>query len=184
MLLTEDDIASLLRQQPITDEWPWSTKNEPAIYQHIQDIITEIGSKNRLLDRTEFGHYGSGYASFVDCWLYREDDEFRFDSGNCYWGLVVLFSTLSQYYVIGEGQKTWHRRGGSSYLPSFQLVDQINHPAIQQIVDGVCISLRDRGLVRAHVSDLTSELPRETDVPTILSDPPWRHFDALFYWED
>lgn len=184
MLLSENDIRSLLRQEPITDEWPWNTKDENTIHGNIKDIIAEIRRNQRLLDKTEFGHYGSGYASYVDCWLYREDDDFRFDKKNCYWGLVVLFSTLSKYYVVGQGQKTWHKKGGSSYLPAFQFVDQIEHPAVQQITDRVCVVLADRGLIRAHADDLSSLLPRDISVPTILANPPWRHFDALFYWED
>ena len=184
MFLTANEIASLLRQEPITDEWPWNTKDETTIHRNIKDIVAEIRRKNRLLDKTEFGHYGSGYASYIDCWLYREDDEFRFDKGNYYWGLVVLFSILSKYYVIGEGQKTWHQTSGSSYLPSFKFVDKINHPAIQTITAGVCKVLADRGLVRVHTDDLSPLLARDIAVPTILADRPWHLFDALFYWED
>jgi hypothetical protein len=96
----------------------------------------------------------------------------------------VLFSSLSKYYVVGQGQKTWHKTGGSSYLPTLGFVDQIEHPAIQQITARVCKVLADRGLVRAHADELSSLLPRDISVPTILADRPWRHFDALFYWED
>jgi hypothetical protein len=184
MLLSEADIALLLRQEPITDEWPWNSREESTIHKHIKDIIAEIRRKIRLLDKTEFGHYGSGYASFVDCWLYCDTQEFQLDIGNCYWGLVVLFSTLSHYYAIGEGQKTWNDKGGSSYLPSFEFVDQISHPAIHTITESVCGILNARGLKRAHADELSELLPRDAVVPTILGDPPFRHFDALFYWED
>jgi hypothetical protein len=184
MLLTPSDIESLLRQKSITDEWPWSTNDETTIHGNIKDIIAEIRRKNRLLDKTEFGHYGSGYASYVDCWLYRADDTFRFDKGDCYWGLVVLFSTLSKYYVVGEGQKTWHKTGGSSYLPSFQFVDSFSYPAVQRLTEGVCSVLAGRGLVRASASEISPLLAEDIDVPTILADRPWRQFDALYYWED
>jgi hypothetical protein len=184
MLLNANDIASLLRQEPITDEWPWNTRDEKTIHGNVKDIVAEIRRKYRLLDRTEFGHYGSGYASYVDCWLYREDNEFRFNKGDCFWGLVVLFSSLSKYYVVGEGQKTWHKTGGSSYLPSFEFVDVIRHPATRDITEGVCKVLADRGLVRVSASDISALLAPDIAVPTILADRPWRHFDALFYWED
>jgi hypothetical protein len=184
MLLTPSDIESLLRQEPITDEWPWNTMDETTVHGSIKDIIAEIRRKNHLQEKTEFGHYGSGYASYVDCWLYRANDAFRFDEGNCYWGLVVLFSTLSKYYVIGEGQKAWHTRGGSSYLPSFQFVDSICHPAVQKLTEGVCGVLAGRGLVRVSASEVSSPLAAEIKVPTILADRPWCQFDALYYWED
>ena len=184
ILLTPSDIESLLRQEPISDEWPWNTKDEAIIHGNIKDIIAEISRKNRLLDKTDFGHYGSGYASYVDCWLYRADDAFRFDKGDCYWELVVLFSTLSKYYVVGEGQKTWDKTRGSSYLPSFQFVDRISHPAVQELIEGVCSVLANRGLIRVNASEVSSLLAAEIEVPTILGDRPWRHFDALYYWED
>lgn len=185
-LLSEADIASLLAEEPITDEWPWNATDGIAVHNHIKSVVAEIRRKNRLLDKTEFGHYGSGYASYVDCWLYREDAEFRFAKGNCYWGLVVLFSTLSHYYAIAEGQKTWEATTASSYLPSFEHIDRITHPATQALVDSVCAILDSRGWVRARASDLAELLPgpRTTGVPTILSHPPYRHFDALFYWMD
>ncbi len=184
MFLTQEEIELLLEQQPITDQWPWNTGDEDVVHPHIKDVVAEVRRKNRLLDQSEFDHYGSGYASFVDCWLYREDDAFRFAAGDCYWGMVVLFSTLSYYYVIGEGQKTWEKTSGSSYLPDLEMVDQLTHPAIQEIADNVCAVLDDRGLVRLRADDLSTLLACDVSIPTILGDPPFREFDALFYWED
>jgi len=184
MRLSPSQIDSLLRQEPITSDWPWSTNDQATIDRNIKDIVAEVRRKLRLLDKTEYGHYGSGYASFVDCWLYRDDDDFRVHSGNHYWGLVVLFSRLSRYFVLGQGEKSWQNTSGASYLPSFAFVDKIEHPSVLRIVPDVCGILANRGLVRLGADDLAELLPRQTDVPTILGDPPWRHFDALFYWED
>lgn len=50
MLLSENEIRALLRQEPITDEWPWNTKDEKTIHETIKDIIAEIRRKHRLLD--------------------------------------------------------------------------------------------------------------------------------------
>jgi hypothetical protein len=56
MHLNEIDTRLLLRQEPITDEWPWNTKDETTIYGNIKDIVAEVRRKCRLLDKTEFGH--------------------------------------------------------------------------------------------------------------------------------
>ncbi len=112
MLLTETQIALLLKQLAISDEWPWATNDEAVIDKNIKDIVAEIRRKLRLEDKTEYGHYGSGYASFVDCWLYRPDAEFRYRAGDNYHGLVVLFSRLSPFYVFGQGDKSWDKIGG------------------------------------------------------------------------
>ncbi len=184
MALSKRQINNLLRMKSITGEWPWSTNDEATIDQHIKDIVAEVRRKVRLTEKTEYDHYGSGYASFVDCWLYRPNDEFRFHAGDAYWGLVVLFSRLSKYYVVGKGQKTWDGNRGSSYLPCFEFVDQISQPAVTAIVGKVCRVLDGRGLERLNSDELSELLPGDIQIPTILGGPPWRHFDALFHWED
>lgn len=183
-MLTREQITTLVKQQPITDEWPWSTQDEATINHYYTDVIADVRQNVQLLDKTDFEHYDSGYASFIDCWLYREDEEFRFASGNSYWGLVVLFSRLSNYYVVGEGQLSWRTTDASSYLPSFVMVDKISHRAVQSIIDDVCEVLDAHGLVRLRAEELSEPLPDEIRVRTILSRHPRRHFDALFYWFD
>jgi len=184
MLLTDTEIDTLLKQRSIFNQWPWSTNDECVIDKNIKDIIAEVRRKVRVKDKSEFGHYGSGYASFVDCWLYRSDDEFRYRPGDNYHGLVVLFSRLSAFYVIGQGEKSWDKTSGASYLPDFDFMDTIEHPAVTELVPRVTAVLDDRGLKRLHKFDLDTILPNDVHVPTIMSEQVFRHFDALFYWED
>ncbi len=187
-MFTDTQIDMLINQESISSEWPWSTNDERVIDRHIREIVAEVRQKLRVEDKTEFAHYCSGYASYVDCWLYRPDDEFRFEPGNNYHGLVVLFSRLSSFYVIGEGKKSWTETiggtYGGTYLPEFGFVDDIHHEAVAGLVPPVTAILDDRGLTRLYQSDLDTILPLDVGVPTILADEVFRHFDALFYWED
>lgn len=184
MFLTETQIERLLRQQAISDDWPWATNDDAVIDKNIKDIVAEIRRKLRLEDKTEYGHYGSGYASFVDCWLYRPDADFRYRDGDNYHGLVVLFSRLSPFYVLGQGNKSWDKTSGASYLPDFDFVDDFEHQPAMELVPRVNTILTDRGLKQLHKSDLDTILPNSVSVPTIMADHVFRHFDALFYWED
>jgi hypothetical protein len=184
MQLSDAEITRLLNQEFITDEWPWNTRDSVVIEKNIKDIVAEVRRKARVQDKTEFGHYGSGYASFVDCWLYRPDDEYRCGPGNHYYGLVVIFSRLSRYFVVGEGTKWWDGTDGTSYLPGFLIVDSIQHPAILELEQLVVPILESKQLCRLHTEDLAIPLPRAMRVPTILEDGAYRHFDALFHWED
>lgn len=187
MLLTNTQIEQLLNQEVITEEWPWSTNNEKVINKNIKDIVAEICLAARLEDKTEYNHYGSGYASFVDCWLHRPDNDFRFhidDNCHSYHGLVVLFSRLSPFYVLGQGDKSWNKTGSSSYAPDFDFVDGIEHPAVLKLVPSVTDILAKRGLEQLHRSELDTILPVGFHVPTIMAGSVLRHFDALFYWED
>lgn len=185
MILTETQIDTLLRQQSISNEWPWSTNDERVIDKNIKDIVAEIRRKTNVEDKTEYGHYDSGYASFVDCWLYRRDDDFRYRPGDSYYGLVVLFSRLSNYYVIGQGKKSWDKTGGASYLPDFDFVDNIDHQPVAELAPRVIDILNQRGLKQLHKTDLRAKLSRGVSVPTIMAAASvFYHFDALFYWED
>ena len=184
MHLSDTQIDRLINQKAISEVWPWNTNDETQVDDNLRDIIAELRRKLRLADKTEFGHYGSGYASFVDCWLYRPDKEFRYEAGNNYFGLVVLFSRMSPYYVLGQGRKSWKESSGASYLPHFEFVDELDHPSVVALVPRVDKVLVSRGLERLHKADVEKTLPIGTHVPTVLAEKRFRYFDALFYWED
>lgn len=182
--LDDVKIQTLLKLNRICEDWPWSTDDDRVIDDHLKAVVVSVCAACDLQDRSEFDDYGSGYASFVDVWLYRDHDVFRFDKGNCFWGLVLLFSRLSNCYVIGQGQKIWHEQGGSSYLPSFEFVDDVRQPALLAIVEDVCRVVDSKGFRRLRKEELSETLAEHVDIPTILGDPPFRHFDALFFWAD
>ena len=182
--LSQSEIVRLLRGEWVTDEWPWNTGDEATIEKHYKDVLAEVCRKCCLREKTVWDHYGSGYASFVDCWLYREEPGFRAGTGSHYHGMVLLLSRLSRFYIVGEGEKSWHAKGGASYLPDAGFVDKLRTPAVVALVEPVTAILDARGLARLRPADLAESLPLRTRVPTILGDPPFTHFDALFYWED
>ena len=98
--------------------------------------------------------------------------------------LVVLLSRLSRYFVLGQDEKSWSANGGSGCLPNFSTVDDLTHPALRPHVAPVTALLTAAGLQRLSRGDLAALLPVDVMVPTILTDQPFRQFDALFYWED
>ena len=185
-LLTPTDISLLLKAEPITDRQPWASGRERKVEKFYRGVVREIERQAGVKSRNEWDHYGSGYASFIDAWFYAEHEGFRRkeEGGECYSGLSVLFSRLSPYYVVAEGVKFWHDTGGSSYLPCLEFVDQIECDAVVELAESVQALLLERGLFRLTRSQLAEPLPKGTHVPTILCDPPYSHFDALFHWED
>ena len=99
-------------------------------------------------------------------------------------GLVVLLSRLSRFFVLGQDERAWSADGGSGGLPNFDAVDDITQPAILSLVRPVTALLTAGGLQRLARPKLAAFLPAAMQVPTILTDGPFRQFDALFYWED
>lgn len=184
MIFSNDQIGRLLNQNAISDVWPWDSNDEISVENHLKDVVAVLRRENRMIDKTEYWHYGSGYASFIDCWLSREVEEFKAGKGHCYWGLVILFSRLSNYYVIGQGTKSWSSESSASYLPSIDMVDNIECGFLEELARSVCKTLDDRDFARLSKAQLSGILSKDIKVSTILSDPPWCAFDALFYWED
>lgn len=185
---SDDVLKKLLNGQNISDQSPWSSNDEKEIVRFYRAICEDLCREFVLSSKIEWGHYGSGYASYIDAWFYRDNDQFKISSSpeiRQYSGLVVLFSRLSPYFVVGEGIKSWNiNGGGTSYLPAFEMVDHFTHQPVADLLREMEPRLLQRGLVRLCKDDLKKLLPENSRVPTILGDPPYRAFDALFHWAD
>jgi len=189
-MFNETQLSLLLRGQPIEESLPFQSDDDVSTRHFYQPLLKRIERAHAMDSRVEWGHYGSGYASYVDAWLYPRDDSSRV-SGHLqhhkhhYTGLIVLLSRLSRFFVIGQGEKSWSDSGaGGGYLPCFEMVDHITHPALLVHVEPVSELLIGAGLARLRKHQLAEYLPSGLVPPTFLADPPYRHFDALFHWED
>lgn len=187
--LNDDEIArlitgeSLVRFPPVR---PCGEELESFYRGVVKRLVAETGTK----DRTEWNHYGSGYASYVDGWIYYPDGRARVSGeGEHHFGVVLLLSRLSSFYVVGQAEKGWHQDSGSSncassYLPDLNLVDSVAHPALFPLEQKIDQRLAEWGMWRLRKADLQPSISTRQVVPTILSGPPHTLFDALFYWED
>ena len=64
------------------------------------------------------------------------------------------------------------------------MVDRLDSPAVAALAERAQPVLERHGLARARRAELETPLPPDLSIPTILSDPPYAVFDALFHWED
>ena len=187
-LLSIHQIDQLLSGEVISDAHPWATRDEQIIEQHLKAACAAVSGLAGVSSRIEWGHYGSGYASFVDAWFYKTGADFemktRPGTGQHYVGLVVLLSRLSPWFVFMQGEKHWHARGGGSYLPDPTMLDHLTHAGVLHLAQAVQPVLENLGFVRARRGELSQPLPPDKEVPTILTSGPFTQFDALFYWED
>lgn len=187
-MFTPDEVERLLAASTVSDQAPWNCSDEPEIDLHLKRICSKIERKADVLSRIEWGHYGSGYASYVDAWFYRSRPEFRLqtcaEENNAFVGLVVLLSRLAPYFVFMQGHKTWGDKGGSSYMPYSEMLDELTNAAVIQLAGDIEPILERNALKRLRKTDLVAELDSKFKVPTILTHRPFRMFDALFYWED
>lgn len=183
MIFSNDEIVSLIREDALPRFPP--PKNEAVLADFFRATVAKIRAGTGTMDRTEWTHYGSGYASFVDAWFYHPDGRARRSTNQEHHaGLFVLLSRLTRFYALGQADKAWHAKGGSSYMPALGLIDAIEHPALQPTADQIESILNESGLQRICRADLEPLIAPELAVPTLLSDRPFRVFDALFYWMD
>ncbi|RJL22896.1 hypothetical protein [Pectobacterium polaris] len=190
-LLSPHEISCLLQlaAQCISDEYPWVSNDEETIDKHFKEICAQVMCLTDTQSRIEWEHYGSGYASFVDAWFYKNTPDFNvqrpFRYGEEHTGLTVLLSRLSPYFVLMESEKRWDvHGGGSGALPELEQIDRLETPAVIALSEQVQSELEKRGLIRVYKDQLTSPLPTGTHVPTLLTEHDFTQFDALFHWED
>ena len=211
LTLTNNEIGGLIRGEELT-RFPPVRRPTSELESFYASLLKEITHLAGCAEKTEWHHYGSGYASFVDAWFYFPDGRARaalisglgnpngiaISHNELYvanWrtgtlareehhGIYVLLSRLSCFYVIGQGGKTWSRNGGSSYMPELKSVDSVKHAALLPLEHQIDASLSASGLKRLHRAELAPTIDAEHKVPTIFSDAPFTQFDALFFWED
>lgn len=184
-MFCHEEIVKLLRGDPIDSSLPFDSSDESTIRAFYEPIIQRAESRFDLATRTEWDHYGSGYASFVDAWFYRPDGTGRLSSfAEHHMGIWVLLSRTTRFFVIGQGEKSWHSQGGGSYMPCFDDAECIEHPAIAALASPIIDHFEEAGLTHLSRESLSAPLDSTYGVPDILSGPPFRHFDALFHWED
>ncbi|WP_144636573.1 hypothetical protein [Bordetella genomosp. 13] len=189
---SNDQIEALLRGGPASDRHPWAARDDDAVDAYYRRLCPRIERETGALSRIEWDHYGSGYASFVDAWFYRDEPGFRLPPFKRfsmrkearYTGLAVLLCRLAPVYVFLEGEKSWHGRGGSGYLPSGGGVDGLKTEAVQALAAQVQAVLRAEGLTRLSRAELDVPLPSGAQVPTMLENGACTRFDALFHWQD
>ncbi len=177
----------------IESDWLW--ERLPTVDRHggpgpdrYPGMVREIVARRRLSERSEWNCYGSGDASFVDVWLYRDAEPFRrprFDgASHSFTGRWVALCRFAPCCVVGEGEVSWSATHGARYMPSFSGVDVFATAEVGHLAEVVEHLLAKRGVVRLGKSDVSELLPEGTRFPTNLGQGPLRIFDALFFWND
>lgn len=193
MIFSEQQLEALMDVRPICDRPPWSLSltDDREVVQFYRAIIETLNARLNLKCEVEHG-YGSGYASYIDAWFYPAQGGSpvrRYGDSECREGLVILFSTLSDYYAIGQGEKCKNRSGsgGSGYLPDLAMIDKVTASHLLYLVPKIEKVLEQEFfLKRIGATPLSEPIPSHLrhHEATNLGDPPYRVFDALFYWYD
>ncbi len=166
---------------------PWNDqRNAETTYRW---LCADVSRRMKLQSRIEWDDYGSGYASYIDAWFYKDEPAFKAtrptDSYHGYVGLWVLLSRVTPFFVMGEGVKTWDEDGrASSYLPDWQGVDRIESEAVMELSTKIDDYLTSQGFMRLRQDEVSQSAPADIEIATILNPHALRLFDVLFNWMD
>lgn len=184
----DSDLEKLLAGQSIANHYPWNSKNDAVVEQFYRNVCQQVQAATDTSSVLEFDDYGSGYASYIDAWFYRNQPQFRLTSvghEHHYTGLIILFSRLAPYFVFMQGERSWsENQGSSSYLPEMDMLDDLYADPVCELAKTVQPLLEGLGLKRLLRAELSGILDKKWQVPTILNSGDFTEYDALFYWED
>ena len=173
--------AAALGGRSVVPGWP----ADPDLRLH--GIVEDLDALEHLrVFDAEFDEYGSGYASFVEVKLTRRDGSWVTERGGGVEtrGFGVLLNRLAPVAVL-EGEATQWRSetGGSGTLPDLGSAVRSPMPELPE-ADAVAEVLDRHGYRVVDPKVLTGPITPGLEPDTNLSEPPWRVFDAWFYWFD
>ena len=163
----------------IRPSWPAGGQE---LLQRYKEFHRQIKRDLALGSRDESNDYGSGFASFLDSWYVPESRLSSCGSNSGEEGVFVLFCIFWPVAVVGGGVKSWQDGGGSSYLPSLDLVDHFESKETVVLASRIRQVLQDADIAIPDKDSLSKQL--STDVDTNLCSPPFTVFDGLFNWMD
>lgn len=193
VLFTNDQLEAMIRQEIISDMYPYSTGDEQALKNYLKAILAELKRSN-IHCKVEIDHFGSGYASYIQ-WFCYEDAHLEMKQAKAtrtedIRGLYVLISRLAPIIVIGPGDESTtysltgdYLSGGKSVLDSpFQL--DIETP-FHQLYNKLLQLFMKYNYTVLQKEDLEYPLPFDTVIPTLSRKKgQYLMWDAIFYWED
>ena len=185
---TNEEIKRIIEMKTVGNFYPYDVKenDEKAIDDYLRQVVGSLARVNNLTYEADFNHYGSGYASYVDCFCWKRDGSSTKieDREQSIDGIRIYLSRLAPIAVFGEGLVTKHTNGGSSDFLSNTTVGTLPPGDWNIQIQGIRKQLESFNFQILEREYLNQFLPFKATIPTIMSDPPYRLFDAFFYWED
>ncbi|MFC4632493.1 hypothetical protein ACFO3O_01135 [Dokdonia ponticola] len=195
MEFEKEYLTDLVKGKTKGDFPPFSSGKWKKSDEYLKQIVGRLKDIKSIQVEADFNHYGSGFSSYVHLYLSKtdksdtkisQDGELRTGETN---GLMMYLCRMAPFSVYGEG--TWHKTfnkdkgqsGSSHYIepedigttPESDWGIELNE--IQNILNQYGISVLTK-------VELDKKLEFKISIPTILSEPPFKVFDCLFYWED
>ncbi|MCR9197643.1 MAG: hypothetical protein NXI04_03270 [Planctomycetaceae bacterium] len=181
-------LRSILRDsgyEAIASLWQYDEQPE-VIEKFLRSVAGQLASLANTTIESEFDHYGSGYASFVDLFCYPSDgsSQTKHGTGVITNGITIYLSRLTPVAMSGALQKFRSPEASSYDFLSPELVGTVPESVSGDFVQEISNVLARNDF---HILDhATAAVPLSPGIhpPTILREAPYTIFDALFHWID
>ncbi len=172
MYVSEQMLRQIIAGTPVGDIWPYNSGSEDAIEQHLRNCVAQLGLSTQIIVEADFDHYGSGYASYVDVFCYKNDGSStrHRDETLPIDGLTIYLCRLAPVAVYGRNHKTRDARGGSSGFLNAENVDTTPPGQWESIAQEINKNLASLGFELLDRDTVSRELPFKADISTILGD--------------
>ncbi|MFK8104666.1 MAG: hypothetical protein AB8G15_19230 [Saprospiraceae bacterium] len=174
---------------------PFASGQWEEVDSYLKRVVGRLKDIKAISVVADFDHYGSGFSSYVPLNLSKRDQSDveitekgaeRTEKTN---GLILYLCRLAPIAIYGEG--TWWntfkmekwQSGSASFLTSevIETTPVTDWSAALVQINAILNQFGIRTLTQATVNQ---KLDFKINIPTILSDPPYKVFDCFFYWED
>jgi len=195
MNFDKEYLTDIVKGKTKGDFPPFSKGKWKKSESYLRKIAGRLKDIKSIQVDADFNHYGSGFSSYVHLYLSKKDksdvqitqnDELKTEETN---GLMIYLCRMAPFAIYAKG--TWHKTfnkgkwhsGGSHYIEPSNIgtTPQVNWE--NELIEITNI-LNQYGITFLTNEELNKRLEFEISIPTILSDPPFKVFDCLFYWED
>lgn len=195
-MFTEAELQMMIDGKMIGHIYPYDTNDEKAVIDYTKQIKAELERQAGIHVHVEQLHFGSGYASYIEWFVYLDRDVQQSD--NPYGirtvekeGLIVNISLLAPLILIGTGTRSddIQIETGKILSGGRSLLCEVSDLELPRQFDELKSRL-ERLFMKYHYTilqkaDVDRQLPFKTNIPTIFREPhEYLVWDAIFYWED
>lgn len=196
-MFSNDQLRDLIKGKIIGDKFPYDTGDEKEIEDHIRRLFYRIKRNHKLVCEAEWGHFGSGYASFVEFFCYSKEQVTVLQKKNGVrkeeiHGIIIDICRLAPVAIMGEDirYKTFLIETNEIIGRGYgTLLDGQNSLTVsvefQTAAAHLKKSLNEYNYELLHAEGLKRFLPFQEKIPTIYrAKGQYLVMDAIFYWED
>jgi hypothetical protein len=162
-----------------------------AVEGYLKQITAAIGRlPDVVVEDADFGHYGSGYASYAEIFVTARDGSLRNERSNGTVEVQGMFLLLCRLAPLACLIPSCHRSrsangSGASDLPSADAATRTTSQRWEQIAhQQITETLTLHGFSLLKPETLSRPISPDLIIDTNLAEPPYTVFDAWFHWMD